>query len=165
MQNSITQIKEVVFLGLPIEDNNRPEKGSREIDAHGKYILSGSIDAHSHIHNVNDGQKVSPEYIFKLWLGHGITTVRGMYDDQREDWTLVLKELSQRNAITTPRISVFPFFDAIKVPITTPLQVRKRVESLKSKGADGVKLMGAKEDIMAAALGEAERLTICKVQL
>jgi dihydroorotase-like cyclic amidohydrolase len=66
MQNSITQIKEVVFLGLPIEDNNRPEKGSREIDAHGKYILSGSIDAHSHIHDVNDGQKVSPEYIFKL---------------------------------------------------------------------------------------------------
>ena len=60
---------------------------------------------------------------------------------------------------------MFPFFDAIKVPITTPLQVRKRVESLKSKGADGVKLMGAKEDIMAAALGEAERLTICKVQL
>jgi hypothetical protein len=43
--------------------------------------------------------------------------------------------------------------------------MRKRVESLKSKGADGVKLMGAKEDIMAAALGEAERLTICKVQL
>ncbi len=157
-QNRITKIKVVGFPGLPIEDNNRPEKGSREIDAHGKYILPGFIDAHSHIHNVNDGQKVSPEYIFKLWLGHGITTVREVYDDRGEDRTLVLKELSQRNAITAPRISVFPFFGAVKDPITTPEQARKRVESLKSKGADGIKFMGAKEDIMAAALGEAERL-------
>ena len=87
-QNRITQIKVVGFPGLPIADKNRPAKGTREIDAHGKYILPGFIDAHSHIHNVKSGQKVSPEYIFKLWLGHGITTVREVYDNEGEDRTL-----------------------------------------------------------------------------
>ena len=93
-QNRITQIKVVGFPGLPIEDKNRPKKGTREIDAHGKYILPGFIDAHSHIHNVKYGQKVSPEYIFKLWLAHGVTTVREVYDDEGEDPTLALKQLS-----------------------------------------------------------------------
>ncbi|MGB0495422.1 MAG: amidohydrolase family protein, partial [Kangiellaceae bacterium] len=156
--NRITQIKVVGFPGLPIEDKNRPKKGTREIDAHGKYILPGFIDSHSHIHNLQYGQKVTPEYIFKLWLGHGITTVREVYDGQGEDRTLALKKLSQSNAITAPRISVFPFFGAVKEPITTPEQARKRVKALKKKGADGIKFMGAKEDIMVAALQEAEKV-------
>jgi imidazolonepropionase-like amidohydrolase len=157
-QNRITQIKVVGFPGLPIEENNRPQKGTREIDAHGKYILPGFIDSHSHIHNIHSGQKVSPEYIFKLWLGHGVTTVREVYDDEGEDRTIALKKLSKNNAITAPRISVFPFFGAVKDPITTPEKARERVKSLKNKGADGIKFMGAKEDILAAALDEAEKL-------
>jgi imidazolonepropionase-like amidohydrolase len=157
-QNRITEIKVVGFPGLPIESSNRPEKGTREIDAHGKYILPGFIDSHAHIHNVKNGQKVSPEYIFKLWLGHGITTIREVYDGEGEDRTLALKKLSQNNAITAPRISVFPYFGSVKDPITTPKKARKRVQSLKNKGADGIKFMGAKEDIMSAALNEAEKL-------
>jgi adenine deaminase len=93
-QNRITQIKVLSFPRLPIENESRPEKGTREIDAHGKYILPGFIDALSHIHNVKYGQKVSPEYIFKLWLAHGVTTVREVYDDEGEDPTLALKKLS-----------------------------------------------------------------------
>jgi len=156
--NRITQIKVVGFPGLPIDDKNRPAMGTREIDAQGKYILPGFIDAHSHIHTVKYDQKVSPEYIFKLWLGHGITTVREVYDYEGEDRTLALKKLSQNNAITAPRISVFPYFGLEADPITTPEKARKRVQSLKNKGADGIKFMGAKEDIMSAALEEAEKL-------
>jgi imidazolonepropionase-like amidohydrolase len=158
--NRITQIKVVGFPGLPKEDKNRPGNGTREIDAHGIYILPGFIDSHAHIHNVDHGQKVPPEYIFSLWLGHGVTTVREVYDSQGEDRTLALKKLSLANAITSPRISVFPYFGAIKDPISTPELARKRVKSLKKKGADGIKFMGAKEDIMAAALNEAEKLDL-----
>jgi imidazolonepropionase-like amidohydrolase len=157
-KNRITEIKVVGFPGLPIKDENRPAKGNREIDAHGKYILPGLIDAHSHIHSLEHSQEVSPEYIFKLWLGHGVTTVREVYEEKGEDRTLALKELSKSNAITAPRISVFPYFGAVDEPITTPEKARKRVRALKKKGADGIKFMGAKEDIMAAALNEAEKV-------
>ena len=80
----ITQIAVVGTPGRPIDPEGRPEQGDREIDAEGKYILPGFVDVHSHIHSQNVtpesngdiGQNVSPEYIFKLQLSHGITTIR-----------------------------------------------------------------------------------------
>ena len=66
-QNRITEIKVVGFPGLPIESSNRPEKGTREIDAHGKYILPGFIDSHAHIHNV----KMDRKYHRNIFLNCG----------------------------------------------------------------------------------------------
>ncbi|MEE2608041.1 MAG: amidohydrolase, partial [Pseudomonadota bacterium] len=74
----ITQIAVVGTPGRPIDPEGRPEEGDREIDTEGKYILPGFVDVHSHIHSLNTGQNVTPEYIFKLQLSHGITTIRSV---------------------------------------------------------------------------------------
>ena len=38
------------------------------------YLLPGFIDMHGHIGGVSQG--ADRDYVFKLWLAHGITTVR-----------------------------------------------------------------------------------------
>ncbi len=167
--NRITKITSVGTPGISIKSENRPKlkkslNNVREIDAHGKYILPGFIDSHTHIHSPLRNQKVSADYIFKLWLGHGVTSVREVFGLDGESRLLALKELSNRNAITAPRINAYPFFnmpvDGEKVlpPINTPEDARQRVKNLKAIGADGIKFMGASEKILFAALEEAEKI-------
>ena len=149
----ITQIQVVGTPGRLINSDRRPAKGDREIDVTGKYILPGFIDVHTHIHSLNSGQGVSPEYIFKLQLGHGITTVRslGSGGDKR---IVGLKNRSEANEITAPRIVAFPTFGGID----TVEDARKRVREIKSNGGDGIKFFGAPEKILWAALDEAEKI-------
>jgi len=162
----IMSIKTVGFPGLPIDEKKRPAKGDYEIDAHGKYVLPGFIDTHAHIHTEKFGQKVSPEYIFKLWLAHGVTTVREVADFLGEDRTIAFKKLSNMNAITAPRIFAFPIFNFLPDSaypiggINTVKLARERVRNLKKKGADGMKLFGASEKILWAALDEAEKVDL-----
>jgi imidazolonepropionase-like amidohydrolase len=169
-QDRITEVRPVGTPGIAIDPANRPKlitakgKTVREIDAHGKYLLPGFVDSHSHIHSPNGAQQVSADYIFKLWLGHGVTSIREVFGSDGESRVLALKELSNRNAITAPRITAFPYFampvdgDKKLAPITTPEQARQRVRYLKRIGADGIKFMGAREEILWAALDEAEKL-------
>jgi len=167
------RIKSVALVGTPgikINPEHRPKllddssKKVREIDAHGKYVLPGFIDSHAHIHSEGGGQNVTPEYIFKLWLGHGVTSIREVFATDGESRLLELKELSEQNKITAPRITAFPFFalrqDGKKKlpPIVDANSARARVRQLKKSGADGIKFMGAREDILWAALEEAEKI-------
>jgi imidazolonepropionase-like amidohydrolase len=49
------------------------------IDAAGKYVIPGLIDAHVHFGTPSHalaGSLTDPDYVLKLWLAHGITTVR-----------------------------------------------------------------------------------------
>ena len=168
--NRITDISHVGTPGVTINPENRPVKRQgtenrvREVDAQGKYVLPGLISSHAHIHAQTSGQKVDPDYIFKLWMGHGITSIREVWGEDNESRLLVLKALSEANAITAPRITAFPFFgpeqDGKKsLPkITTSQDARKRVRELKQKGADGIKMMGAREEILWAAFDEAEKV-------
>ena len=142
---------------------DQPNLNVREIDAHGKYLLPGFIDSHTHIHAPDKRQKVSADYIFKLWLGHGVTSTREVFGSDGESRLLALKALSEKNAITAPRITAFPYFampvdgDEKLPAITSAEDARKRVQHLKRIGADGIKFMGAPEDILWAALDEAEQ--------
>ena len=56
--------------------SRRPKlkKDGREINASGMYVLPGFIDMHGHIGGSSQGAE--PDYVFKLWLAHGVTTVR-----------------------------------------------------------------------------------------
>lgn len=148
----ITQIKNVGTPGLPINPENRPKKGDREIDAHGKFILPGFIDLHSHIHSLKSQQGVSPEYIFKLQLAHGITTIRSLGSGGVKR-IVDFKNRSANNEITAPRIVAFPFFSGA----ISPESARKKVKELKKNGADGIKFFGAPAEILWAALDEATK--------
>jgi hypothetical protein len=157
-QNKITNIVTVGFPGVTINESNRPklDAGGREIDGKGLYVLPGFVDMHGHI---GGGQAPFAEYVFKLWMAHGITTVRDPSTGNGLDWVLEEKKLSAENKITAPRIKAYTAFgQGSKDPISTPEQAKAWVNENKNKGADGIKFFGAAPEIMDAALRENKRL-------
>lgn len=144
--------------GVAVAPERRPEaEGAREIDAAGKYVLPGFINLHAHIHTPETGQGVPEDYIFKLWLAHGITTVRELGNSEGAKWTADIAARAEAGEILAPRIYPFPVFrDRDADDITTPEAARARIRQLKADGAKGVKFFGAPEEILWAALEEAK---------
>ncbi|MBY0421054.1 MAG: amidohydrolase family protein [Parvularculaceae bacterium] len=155
-------IREIVAVGapgLPIDPRRRPRAGDREIDAAGKYLLPGFINLHGHIHSAKTGQAVPPDYIFKLWLAHGITTVRELGNEKGAKWTADIAAASAADRITAPRVYPFPVFRGWSAgEVDTPEEARQRIRALKRDGARGVKFFGAPEEILWAGLDEAKKL-------
>ena len=163
--NRITQIQVVGYPGVAIKDSSRPQlkPGGRELDANGMYLLPGFVDMHGHIGGVAQGADWN--YVFKLWMAHGVTTVREP-SGRGIDWTLDLKKRSAANSITAPRIFAYTGFGQTSssfnplddLPISTPELARKWVRANAARGADGIKFFGAEPQIMAAALDENKKL-------
>ena len=140
-----------------IEIDPKANPGDQELDAEGMYILPGLIDMHGHIGGT--GQGTPSEYVFKLWLAHGITTIRDPSAGNGLEWVLEHKEKSRKNEITAPRIFAYTGFgQGSKEPISTPEMARQWVRDNAKNGADGIKFFGAAPDIMQAALEENKKL-------
>ncbi|WP_116124507.1 amidohydrolase family protein [Lewinella sp. IMCC34183] len=157
--NRIVSVNTVGFPGMPIEADGRPElrPGGREIDAEGMYALPGFIDMHGH--TGGRAQGTTPDYVYKLWLGHGITTIREPGSFNGLDWTLEHKRRSAANEIAAPRIQAYTGFGMGRAePFTTTEEVRQWVRENQEKGSDGIKFFGARPDLMQAALEENKRL-------
>jgi hypothetical protein len=159
--NRIVQIQNVGYPGVPINENRRPRanEGDRELDAKGKYILPGFIDMHAHIGG--NAQGTIPEYVFKLWLAHGITSIREPGSFNGMDWTLRHRDRSAANEITAPRI--FPYIgfgQEADGGVNSPEQARNWVQMIHNRGADGIKFFGTRPEIFAAALDEANKLGV-----
>ena len=157
--NRIRQIKTVGYPGVPVDSADRPKLSpqGRELDASGMYLLPGFIDMHGHIGGRAQG--ADGEYVFKLWLAHGITTVRDPSAGNGLDWVLDQKTKSNKNLIAAPRILAYTAFGmGSKEPITTAEQARQWVRDNAAKGADGIKFFGASPEIMQAALEENKKL-------
>jgi imidazolonepropionase-like amidohydrolase len=155
--NRITEVRVVGYPHLPIDPDARPEAGDYEIDASGMYVLPGFINAHGHISNPGQGNFGDPspaEYVYKLWLAHGITTIRDVGSGSGFEWTLNEKARSQRNEITAPRIIVHNGFRGSM----TVDEAVEWVQDIEKDGADGIKFFGAPPDVMRAAVAEANRL-------
>lgn len=157
-QNKITDIAVVGYPGVAIDAKKRPQlkPGGKELDCHGMYLLPGFVDMHGHIGGVSQGAE--PDYVFRLWMAHGITTVREP-SGRGLDWALDLKEKSAKNSIVAPRILAYTGFgQGSKNPISTPEMARAWVRENAKKGADGIKFFGASPEIMQAALDENKKL-------
>jgi hypothetical protein len=161
------RIAEMVNVGFPhaaIDPAGRPARGIREIDGSGMYLMPGFIDLHTH----TGGEPKAPdaEYVYKLWLAHGVTTTRGVAYGPM-DWSLRERERSAKNEIVAPRMFAYfvPFTgDGWTNPaVITPETGREWVRWAKQKGVDGVKLFGGDPEIMAAVLGEASGLELGSV--
>ena len=153
--NIIVGIHVVGYPGVEIEEKNRPKlrKDGKELDATGMYLLPGFIDMHGHIGGKSQG--ASPSYVFKLWMAHGITTIRQPSGINAKE----LKRLSTENKIIAPRIFDYVGFGSgSKKPITTPEMAREWVRNNAKNGADGIKFFGSEPEIMAAALDENKKL-------
>ncbi len=157
--NKIVQIRNVGYPGIPIEQDRRPKlkAGGKELNCEGMYLMPGFVDMHGHIGG--QAQGADAEYVFKLWLGHGITTIRDPSAGNGLDWVLEHKKRSDKNEIVAPRILAYTAFGAgSKDPISTPEQAREWVRQNQQRGADGIKFFGANPDIMQAALEENKKL-------
>ncbi len=155
------RIAEIRAIGAPgaIKDSARAAKGDHEIDLTGYYVLPGFIDAHVHLHSLNDAQGVPSDYILKLWIINGITSVREVGSSRPIEWLVDIKRRSERNEIVAPRIDVFPFFHNIRTtPVNDPVQARLAVNEAKKRGADGIKFIGGAEDVLFAAMEEAKKI-------
>jgi Amidohydrolase family len=157
-QNRITQIRTVGHPGATINPDRRPKlaPGGKELDCTGMFLMPGFIDMHGHI---GGGQAPLAEYVFKLWMAHGITTIREPGGDNGVDWALDERDKSAKNLITAPRIKYYSVFGSgNNTPITTPEQAKAWVNDNFKRGADGIKFFGAAPAIMDAALRENKRL-------
>jgi hypothetical protein len=156
--NTIVRIEVVGYPGVEIKESSRPKlkKGGTELDANGMYLLPGFIDMHGHIGGAAQG--ASPEYVFKLWMAHGVTSVRqpsGRGVKEIND----LKRKSNNNEIVAPRIFGYTGFgQGAKKPISTEEEAREWVRNNAKNGADGIKFFGAEPEIMYAALDENKKL-------
>lgn len=157
--NIITDIKIVGYPGVEIDSSRRPQliDGGYEIDAHGSYVMPGFVDMHGHIGGRWQG--AGGEYVFKLWMAHGITTIRDPSCGNGLDWVLKHKKLSEEGKITAPRIEAYTAFGmGSEEPISTPDMARAWVRENAAKGADGIKFFGLPPDLFAAALDENKKL-------
>ncbi|MBO6793801.1 MAG: amidohydrolase family protein [Balneolaceae bacterium] len=156
--NKIAQIRTVGYPGLPINESRRPQadENTREIDAEGMYLLPGFIDMHAH--TGGGAQGTTPDYVYKLWLAHGITTIREPGSFNGMDWTIRHREMSDKNEITAPRISAWiGFGQGADGPIINAAQARDWVKMIDDRGADGIKFFGASPEVYAAAIDEANK--------
>lgn len=157
--NRIVAVEVVGYPGVDIDEDRRPKlkEGGKELDAEGMYLLPGFIDMHGHIGGTSQGTPA--EYVFKLWMGHGITTIRDPSAGNGLDWVLEHKKKSAANEITAPRILAYTSFGSgDKDGINTVEEAREWVRNNASQGADGIKFFGASPAIMTAALEENKKL-------
>ncbi len=157
--NVIVGIHNVGYPGIKIDNDKRPQlkEGGRELQLEGSYALPGFIDMHGHI----GGSTQAPdgEYVFKLWMAHGITTVRDPSCGNGLDWVLKHKKLSLENKITAPRIFAYTSFGQGSTnPIKNAQEAKAWVQENAKNGADGIKFFGAAPDVMQAALEENKKL-------
>jgi len=157
--NRITSIQTVGYPGVPINERRRPQAGpdDKVVDATGLYALPGFFD--NHAHTGGGAQGTTPEYVYKLWLAHGITSIREPGSFNGLAWTLRHKERSANNEITAPRIFAYVGFgQGFDRPMITGEDARVWVQQIHAQGADGIKFFGASPQVYQAALDEASKL-------
>jgi hypothetical protein len=156
--NKIVDVVNVGAPHVPIDPKRRPAKSEHEIDGTGMYLMPGFVDTHVHY---GDPEKApSAEYVNKLWLAHGVTTVRGVPAGGL-DWALHERERSAKDETVAPRIFVYqPAFtgDGWKPnPVLTPELGREWVRFIAGKGADGIKYFGGDPEVAGAIFDEGKK--------
>ena len=66
------------------------------------YVMPGFVDLH--VHAGGAPKNAEAEYAYKLWLAHGVTTVRGVPLGRQRASRCSEKERSAKNEIVAPRI-------------------------------------------------------------
>lgn len=157
--NRIVDVAVVGYPGVAPDEDRRPvleddgNGSTRELDVSGHYILPGLVDMHGHFGTKAQGTPA--EYVLKLWMGHGITTIRDPACGVGIDFCIEHRERSKKNEITAPRIHAYVAFGQGRdEPFTETGQARAWIDEMADKGADGFKFFGYRPDIMEAAIDQ-----------
>ncbi|MEO5588907.1 MAG: amidohydrolase family protein [Gemmatimonadaceae bacterium] len=152
------RIAEIAYLDPVSVANGRARRpaATTEIDATGKYVLPGLINAHAHVQDERGGVPQPLDYELKVWLASGITSVREVGANNTQS-IIDLRGKSERGEVASPRIFVYARFSNSPSPETTEA-ARQRVRDLKKMGADGIKLLLVDRDVMTAMEEEAHKV-------
>ncbi|WP_200901119.1 amidohydrolase family protein [Nostocoides japonicum] len=127
---------------------------ARVMDLPGRFVMPGLVDSHAHIGDIH--QAPNADYVYKLWLAHGVTTVREVACLNGFDFTVSEAARSDRCEIAAPRILPYPFFGlGHPGPILDATDAAKWVQQAAEHGAHGVKFFGVAPEAFEAALKEA----------
>jgi imidazolonepropionase-like amidohydrolase len=155
--NRIRNIRNAGTPGLAMRPERQPRQFDLEIDATGMYVLPGFVDMH--VHAGGAPKNAEAEYAYKLWMAHGVTTVRGV-PLAANAIAAKEKDRSARNEIVAPRIFNYqrPGSGWDKGPVQTPEAAREWVRWAAKNNVDGLKLSAYAPEIMGALLDEAKKL-------
>ena len=142
----------------------RRATGDKIVDARGMYVMPGLVEMHAHLPG---GQGLGPrglDYAYRLYLGHGITTVRDAGSGAGIKLLAEQRRLSEANAMPAPRLVLCQRWP---LPLrewdvgNTPEKARLMVREFKALGADCIKISkspGHYPDVMEAAVDEGKKL-------
>jgi imidazolonepropionase-like amidohydrolase len=161
--NRIVDIRPAGTPGLTMKPGREPRNFDREIDAAGMYVLPGFVDMHGH--NGDPDKAPQPSYGYKLWLAHGVTSVRGVsFYSGSPNRSLDDKARSAANRIVAPRLFAYLTLGDgwDRGAVETPAQAREWARWARRAGVDGIKLFNGYRgvetaEIMAAAIDEAKK--------
>jgi imidazolonepropionase-like amidohydrolase len=160
-KNRITQISDVGFPNVPINPERRPRGPAREIDAGGMYVMPGFIDLH--VHTCGKPKAPDAEYCYKLWLAHGVTTVRGVPLGSFE-WSASETKRANANEITAPRMVNCQRPGTGRgwggKPIRSEADARAWVRWAKEQGIDCLKVGAHDPAVMKGLMEEARTLQL-----
>ena len=143
----------------------RRATGDKVIDATGMYVMPGLVEMHAHL--PPPGNDMGPrglDYAYRLYLGHGVTTVRDAGSGAGLKLLADQRRLSAANTLVAPRLVLCQRWP---LPLrqwnvgNTPEKARAMVRELKALGADCVKISkspGHYPDVMEAAADEGKKL-------
>jgi hypothetical protein len=158
--NRIASVQPAGTPGVTMKPNRPPLDAAKEIDATGMWVMPGFIDTHGH--NGDPEKAPNASYGYKLWLAHGVTTVRGVpfyFGDVAQ--TLSDRTRSANNSIVAPRLVTYAVLgDAWSGgDVRTPEQARAWVRWAAKTGFDGVKFFNMEPpEATKAAIDEARKL-------
>ncbi len=142
----------------------RPE-GDRVIDAAGMYVLPGLVDMHAPVPAKGElaGDR-GAEYVYRLWLGHGVTTLRDPEVTGDPAWRLEDRRRSAANEIVAPRLVLYqlwPRATSGSDESYTPNGIAAIVKRYKEQGVDGIKVRTKPAhypDVLTAICAEAAKV-------
>lgn len=138
--------------------------GSRLIEAHGKYLIPGLIDAHVHVVHVLDFAQVTGEEVMPLYLAYGVTSLRDTGDFVAAE--KLISRYVNAHPETCPRLFMCsplidgdpPYHRDVGFALTDPGKVEGFVADMKAWGVSTLKLyVGMGRDVGRALITAGHR--------
>ena len=154
------RITAVTPVGVPL----MTPAGAQVIEARGKFLIPGLIDAHVHLVHILRNLQITADEIFPLFLANGVTSLRDVGDEIVAQkllfkYTEAHPESAPRLVMGSPLVDgAPPYHPFISVPMTDPAKVPAFVDEMSAWGVQTFKLyVGTGRPVGQAVIREAHR--------